>query len=680
MLKKYRFYIGLAVLAAALAGCGGTGAGKNSEWSGPSGNGQDENVEESQAEESRTAVSMMYMYNLPHLEALVEETYPDIDLQIESNAEATLDGESERRLNNGHGTDLVTTTMPTGGVREFVTDLSAEPYVDRYQTAIFQNVSDKGRTMFIPLPGQYYGYIYNKTLLEQGGIPVPDTQMGTLDMLDAAAEQGLGVGQDGTLFAADASLTNVSTWLLATQVPDFLGQSEGIIWNEKVLKGEASFADGMSQCLNLPTRLAERGYLNTGALNLNSQAMASKQSGTYDGNSVPIEKRMLSGELMMVYGSTRLFAQLNENSDKYEFAILPFMGNEGNKPWTIIIPDGYLSINAALTTPGNEAKLDACSRVLDLLSTPEGQQAYIADCGTAHSYLSAYDLDHGDVPEGLAACVEEGYVYNVQFPARLLNYFGRQMLYALNGEKTLEEALADVDHYNQYGDEEADYDETLIGLVAEDLIYEDYNVRQEETALGNLIADAVREMTGSQMAFVNGGSIRGSFYAGNVFGRDLDAVCPYDNTLVVLEVDGATIHEMLANGISTLIQSSDIPGGRFLNVSGLGYCFEPPAGDKPAELVKGTLPDGSPLDESARYTITVTNYMAGSKGYLDNNGDGYVMLNVYSDDVPRAENVTLLEETDYTFSDALKQYFANHSGEAITSRREGRIKVVTAND
>lgn len=496
--------------------------------------------------------------------------------------------------------------------------------------------------------------------------------MEILDMLDTAAAKGLGVGEDGTLFGVTSTMSTIAACLIANQVPDFLGLADGVIWNRKLLDGEASFSDGMSHCLDLAVQLTERGYLNAAALYLNPQNASLRSV-----NAIPLDTRMLNGSMLMMYGSTRFLYMLNQSSEEYEFAILPFMGEGENMPWTIAVPDAYLAVNAALAQPGQEVKRDACSRVLELLSTPEGQDAYISDNGAGHSYLNAYKGSGEDIPEGLRGCIEGGYVYNIQLPAQPLNYFARQMMAVLNGKEELGAALAKVDEYFANGDPETDYDQTLIGLVAEDLIYENYNVRREETALGNLVADAVREETGTQFAFVNGGSIRGSFYAGNLFGSDLRAICPYGNLIVTAEAEGAVIRAMLANGISAM--QTEIPGGRFLNVSGLCYSFRPPQGDRPAQLLEVTLPDGTPLDDSARYTIAVTDYMAGVSGYMDNNGDGFTMLNIFSDDIPKAEGLTLLEKTDCTYAAALKDYFANHNGEVIASRCEGRIKVVTEN-
>ncbi len=619
---------------------------------------------------SKVSVSMLYPMNLPNFEALVEHTYPQIDLRVERNAKATIDGESERRLRTGHGSDLITTTMPTGDVRSYALDLSAQEFASAYQAGISQSLLIDGKTLFLPLPGQYSGYIYNVTLANQIGVTEPPASTGALmSMLDEAAGRGLGIGSDGVMFAIEsADMTNVSSYLIGTRVPDFLGRADGVIWREHLTNREDSFANGMADCLNLSSAMVEKGYLDPAHLTNNRS------------NMTPVWDRMLNGTLMLTYSTVHFLDTLNAACDQYEFAMFPFLSEEDNAPWTIAAPAAYLGLNAALAEPGKEDVLRAARQVLSVLSTPEGQAAFIRDCGASQSYLAADVPVSGEIPEGLADCVLNGFVYNVKFPAKLLLYFGRNMVSVLSGETQMAEALSKVDHYFLSGDKEIEYDQTLIGVVAGDMIYENYNVRREETGIGNLVTDAIREMAEVDIAFANGGSIRGSLYEGNVFGSDLDVVCPYGNTIVVLEVKGSVIREMLANGLDRLVQESGIPGGRFLNVSGLCYSYRAPAGDRGAELLEITLPDGSPFDESKTYRIAVTSYMCGAEGYLDNNGDGFTMLNVYSDTAPRAEGVTLLQETGKTFGDALQLYFRTHNGEAIFFEPEGRIKVVKGDE
>ena len=89
-----------------------------------------------QPEESQTKITMMYPKNLKNFEELVDTEYPDIDLQVEMTTTAVMNSDSERRLRKGHGTDLVVTTFPTGEVKNYTLDLSAETFATAYQGSI----------------------------------------------------------------------------------------------------------------------------------------------------------------------------------------------------------------------------------------------------------------------------------------------------------------------------------------------------------------------------------------------------------------------------------------------------------------------------------------------------------------------------------------------------------------
>ena len=629
----------LGVCAAGIAGCAG---------------------EEAQGDSDRTVITMMYVNNLPEFEALVEDTFPDIDLQVERNVSTTINRASVRRLTHGHGADIVTIALPSEETGQYLLDLSAEPYVANYQSTAMKSYLENGRIKYIPLPGQYMGFIYNKTLAEQMGITKIETQEELLAMLDLAHEQGIGMEEDGSMFGIySMDIYAVASYFYGVQVPDFLALPEGIIWDGEMQDGEGSFAEGMEDCVAFAMQLIERGYMNP-------DRILSKRN-----NATPVLEDMISGNLMMGYGNARLFNTLEDSNSEYEYAMLPFLSKDGNHSWTLCIPDGFLGLNAALGEAGNEKKLEACNQILGLLSTPEGQKAFMADNGAARTYLLGDSQQEDFLPEGIRKCVDEGYVYKVWLPMDVLQYFGEQMVPVLTGEMELTDALQAVDDYIYHDSVDSNSDIAVIGTLAKDLIYENYNVRLEETALGNLVADAVREAAGAEMAFANGGSIRESLYQGEVLNLDMDIVCPYENKLVVLEVDADTIWSMLENGISTMYQETNIPGGRFLNVSGLCYSFTEPDEEHPARLLSVTLPDGRELSKEDTYLIAVTNYMAGNSGYY-NNGDDYTMLNVYSDTEPLAENVRLIKETELTYADALRLYFQNHK-DTITAQIEGRI-------
>src|SRR5699024_10367705 len=63
-------------------------------------------------------------------------------------------------------------------------------------------------------------------------------------------------------------------------------------------------------------------------------------------------------------------------------------------------------------------------------------------------------------------------------------------------------------------------------------------VRNRETNLGDLCADAYRTVLGADIAFVNGGGIRDNIAAGDITYGQIIAVHPFGNTACVVEATG----------------------------------------------------------------------------------------------------------------------------------------------
>lgn len=143
-------------------------------------------------------------------------------------------------------------------------------------------------------------------------------------------------------------------------------------------------------------------------------------------------------------------------------------------------------------------------------------------------------------------------------------------------------------------------------------------VRSQETNLGSLVADALRQAAGTDVALVNGGAIRGDtvFPAGELTRREMLSIFPYRDQLVRLQVTGAVLQTALENAVSKSEDLAD-PPGRFLQVSGLRFAFDPsrPKGQRVLCVTVG----GKPLSSAATYSLAMPSFIAGGK-------DGYEMF------------------------------------------------------
>ena len=152
--------------------------------------------------------------------------------------------------------------------------------------------------------------------------------------------------------------------------------------------------------------------------------------------------------------------------------------------------------------------------------------------------------------------------------------------------------------------------EKVVGKTAVTLDGEREHVRASETNFGNLMADAMREISGADVAFTNGGGIRTSIPAGDINMTQLWTAFPFGNTIMKIELTGADILEALEFGVG----DAPAPNGKFPQISGMTFKYD--AKQKVGERVFDVKIAGKALDPKAKYTLATNDFMA-------NGGDGY---------------------------------------------------------
>ncbi|WP_307728075.1 bifunctional metallophosphatase/5'-nucleotidase [Massilia terrae] len=177
------------------------------------------------------------------------------------------------------------------------------------------------------------------------------------------------------------------------------------------------------------------------------------------------------------------------------------------------------------------------------------------------------------------------------------------------------------------------------------------NSASGESPLGDLIGDAIvaamREQ-GAQIGFMNPGGIRKDLEAGsdNVvsFGQ-AQAVLPFGNTLVVMDMSGAQLRALLE-------QQWDRPPASetsILQVSGaLSYRWDE-SKPKGSRIVPGSVKvNGAPLDDAKTYRVVANNFLA----------EG-------GDEFPAFKQATNKVDTQMRDLDALIAYLKQHPGAGV---------------
>jgi 5'-nucleotidase/UDP-sugar diphosphatase len=175
------------------------------------------------------------------------------------------------------------------------------------------------------------------------------------------------------------------------------------------------------------------------------------------------------------------------------------------------------------------------------------------------------------------------------------------------------ETQAKVDAYKAELDKELN---VVIGKTEGPLDSRRNIVRTQEAAIGNLIADAMLEAVGAEIAITNGGGIRADkeYAAGSdITRRDVLTELPFGNVTVLTEVAGQQVWDALENGFSKIEDGA----GRFPQVAGMKVVAD--KSKAPGSRVVSVEIGGKPLDPKATYKLATNDYM------LDG-GDGYTAL------------------------------------------------------
>lgn len=166
-------------------------------------------------------------------------------------------------------------------------------------------------------------------------------------------------------------------------------------------------------------------------------------------------------------------------------------------------------------------------------------------------------------------------------------------------------------------------------------------VRNRETAIGDLCADAYRIIGEADIGVVNGGGIRADIPEGDITYANMLAVHPFGNTLCVVKATGQEILDLLETACMYTEAESSKDGnavgenGGFMQVSGLKFTidtsvassvvldeqenFVAAEGERRVKDVQVLNDNGEyvPIEADTVYTLASHNYM------LKDGGDGY---------------------------------------------------------
>ncbi len=157
-----------------------------------------------------------------------------------------------------------------------------------------------------------------------------------------------------------------------------------------------------------------------------------------------------------------------------------------------------------------------------------------------------------------------------------------------------------------------------------------------ETRMGNLVCDSMLEEVTADFAFTNLGGIRDEIPAGPVTPRQVFRVLPFGNSLMVFEIDGRLLKEVIEYRVSADHHGVYMSGGRLV------YNKTRPDYDRVTSFTVG----GEPWDPDRIYRVVTSDFLATGNAGL------YMLPTVPEDQKMR---------TSTTCMDAVVRYIQRHT-------------------
>ena len=157
-------------------------------------------------------------------------------------------------------------------------------------------------------------------------------------------------------------------------------------------------------------------------------------------------------------------------------------------------------------------------------------------------------------------------------------------------------------------------------------------VRHQPTNLGRVIARAMMDKTGADLALINSGGVRDSLPEGAISYRDVLKVQPFGNTVGLVMLSGAELLDFLRAAARMTPGSGGYP-----QTAGLQLVLQD------NQLIEARVA-GQPINPQQRYRLSINNFTA-------TGGDGYPKLREHPDYV----------DTGFNDADVLRAYLARHS-------------------
>ncbi len=538
----------------------------------------------------------------------VRNSAPDMPLNIEYYCGSNPSGYIQKKLAGSAPPDIIyfSGTISTEFQQKYLLDLSGYDFLENYNLSLVNQRDVDGAVYSLPANYSIICMLYNKTLFEEHGWEVPATHSELVSLCRQIRDE-----EPGLIPITHPGFMPGTYWRLIGEIAQcgFLSTQDGMLWQEKFVAGEASFEEGFGDTISKLQELIDADAFD----------IADKEAKNNDVTDNLLNRKAAMS--FMIGGFPYLVTNLKDCQD--EIGGIPYLGDTPEQQF-LNVSVNSIGISKKLSEPGNEKKLEAALKVMEYLSTEEGQNAMhvaVTDVSPlAGSVPSEEFPPYKDVWEvfssgSAAPYILEGYE-DIWVDAGTFvknELFASGSLDGLSGKMDELHKLA-LDKGNA---------PVHVATVPEDLTH---------LQTVQLMADLLRNAGGDVAVVSDGGVIDGvpntNGVSGRLFAGELDhdsySICIPGNsgkTLVKLTLTGEELFRLIENGRAMTYEDKSAVFDYYW--SGMDADMEN------GKIVSAVLSDGRTVEKDGEYQVIISAADYDAEAYPGGEDTGSVIKEAY---------------------------------------------------
>ncbi len=582
-----------AVMLLSVAACGGKTPKS-------SGSGDDETV----------ALNILEVNNdyFRNFTQAVRNSAPDMPLNIEYYCGSNPTGYIQQKLAGSEPPDIVyfSSTPSAEFQQKYLLDLSGYDFLENYNLSLVNQRDVDGAVYLVPANYSIICMLYNKTMFEEHGWKVPTTHSELVSLCRQIREE-----EPGLIPITHPGSMAGTYWRIMGEIAQcgFFGTQDGMLWQEKFVAGEASFEEGFGDTISKLQELIDAGAFD----------IADKEAKNND-----VTDNLLNRKAAMSFtigGFPYLVTNLKDCQD--EIGGIPYLGDTPEQKF-LNVSVNNIGISKKLSEPGNEKKLEAALKVMEYLSTEEGQNAMhvaVTDvsplAGSVPSeefppYKDVWDVfSSGSAAPYILEGYEDIWVEAGTFVKNEL--FTSGSLDGLSGKM-------DELHKQALGEGNAP---VRVATVSEDMTHLQTVQLMADLLLGAGGDVAVVSDGGVKGGVPNTGGVSGRLFAGELDHQSYNTCIPGNagKTLVKLTLTGEELFRLLENGRTMTYEDKSAVFDYYW--AGMDAVMEN------GKIVSAVLSDGRTVEKDGKYQVIISAADYDAEAYPGGEDTGTVIKEAY---------------------------------------------------